>query len=133
VDEDGILFWGGSRRRPVPLTFDPNDSAHRSFVLWAAVLRGRAFGQKSLRSPEDPRLLTSYNTLTLEILPSQYYDNESMVCSQLTGMTCHKREELLGLLRTEEFEKDDAELGHVDFATAAANLRLGVGVGLGVG
>jgi hypothetical protein len=38
-------------------------------------------------------------------------------------MGAEGRNKLLKSLEPEDFEKDEAELGHVDFATAAANLR----------
>jgi hypothetical protein len=39
TDEEGEPFWGGSRRVPTPLTFDPTDSLHMDFVVAAALLK----------------------------------------------------------------------------------------------
>lgn len=117
-----------SRRRPVPLTFDPLDPTHRSFVLWAAVLRGRVCGISDLRSPTDTRLIEAFS----ELDPGSLIDSDSIVTGVsgesvlgdlLMKMGISGRADFISSLCPEEFEKDDAELGHVDFATLAANLR----------
>ncbi|KAJ1441699.1 repeat in ubiquitin-activating protein-domain-containing protein, partial [Ochromonadaceae sp. CCMP2298] len=43
VDEEGVPFWGGSRRLPTPVSFS-NDPAHRDLVLRLALLRRRVMG-----------------------------------------------------------------------------------------
>ena len=48
---------------------------------------------------------------------------ESVLGQLLVKMGVSGRADFISSLRPEEFEKDDAELGHVDFATVAANLR----------
>jgi Ubiquitin-activating enzyme active site len=116
-----------SRRRPSPLLFDPSDPTHRSFVLWAAVVRGRACGQTDLRSPADPRLTSAFEELASADISSGSSGSsgvsEEEVADLLIAAGSANRAELLSALSPEDFEKDDAELGHVDFATAAANLR----------
>ena len=101
--------------------FDASDAAHRSFVLWAAVLRGRTCGQTDLRSPDDPRLVEAFEGLASQ--KAFESGGETEVGKLLLRIGSHGRKTLLSTLLPEEFEKDDAELGHVDFATAAANLR----------
>ena len=110
-----------SRRRPIPIVFDASDAAHRSFVLWAAVLRGRTCGQTDLRNPNDPRLVEAFEGLVSQKAAES--GGETEVGELLIGIGSNGRKTLLSTLLPEEFEKDDAELGHVDFATAAANLR----------
>ena len=110
-----------SRRRPIPIVFDASDAAHRSFVLWAAVLRGRTCGQTDLRNPNDPRLVEAFEGLVNQKAAES--GGETEVGELLIGIGSNGRKTLLSTLLPEEFEKDDAELGHVDFATAAANLR----------
>ena len=115
-----------SRRRPIPLIFDPTDPTHRSFVLWAAVLRGRVCGITDLRSPFDTRLLKAFQELgpgsPVDIaIPGVTW--EAALGGLLVNMGASTRAVLLSSMCPEEFEKDDADLGHVDFATVAANLR----------
>ena len=50
--EGGADFWGGTKRMPTPLTFDPADAAHTAFVLAAARLRARTLGQRPLEASE---------------------------------------------------------------------------------
>lgn len=103
--------------------FDPSDPTHRSFVLWAAVVRGRTCGQTDLRSPEDPRLSSAYEELASIEFSGTRAVAEEEIAELLLAAGSDGRAELLSALSPEDFEKDDAELGHVDFATAAANLR----------
>lgn len=104
--------------------FDPSDPTHRSFVLWAAVVRGRSCGQTDLRSPADPRLTSAFEELaSADISSGSSGVSEEEVADLLIAAGSANRAELLSALSPEDFEKDDAELGHVDFATAAANLR----------
>ena len=114
----------------MPLHFDPSDAAHRSYVLWAAVLKGRTCGQMDLRTPSDPRLVSALDELTQGSISNNVGTSRSVtgtgeeeVAELLVGMGESGQSALLSVLRVEDFEKDDAELGHVDFATAAANLR----------
>jgi hypothetical protein len=99
VDDDGVPFWGGSRRRPTPLVFDTADSAHRSFVLWAAMLRGRACGLSDLRDPDDPLLVSAYDELAdinLDIADTDNEESESRLAEVLINMGMEQRKELLG-------------------------------------
>ena len=108
------------------MTFDPLDPTHRSFVLWAAVLRGRVCGISDLRTPSDIRLLEAFQELGPECPMDSVtlgISGEAMLGDLLVKMGKSGRAELLSSMCPEEFEKDDAELGHVDFATVAANLR----------
>ena len=45
------------------IQFDPLNIHHRSFILWAALLRYKAFGG-SIRSVEDPVIVSAYETIT---------------------------------------------------------------------
>ena len=103
------------------MEFDKSNAAHRSFVLWAAVLRGRTCGQTDLRSPDDPRLIEALDSL--DSVRAIEIGGEIEVGEMLVRIGSAGRQTLLSNLQPEEFEKDDAALGHVDFATAAANLR----------
>lgn len=97
-------------------------------MLWAAVLRGRVCGISDLRSPTDTRLTEAFS----ELGPRSLGDSDSIVSGVsgesvlgdlLVKMGPSGRADFISSLCPEEFEKDDAELGHVDFATVAANLR----------
>jgi Ubiquitin-activating enzyme active site len=103
--------------------FDSSDPTHRSFVLWAAVVRGRVCGQTDLRSPTDPRLTSAFEELASIEFSGSRAVSEEEVAKLLIAAGSSERAQLLSTLSPEDFEKDDAELGHVDFATAAANLR----------
>ena len=40
----GVPFWSGTKRQPAPLTFDPHNPAHLTFVVAAANLRAAVYG-----------------------------------------------------------------------------------------
>ena len=83
-----------------------------------------------LRTPSDPRLVSALDELTQGSISNNVGTSRSVtgtgeeeVAELLVDMGESGQSALLSVLRVEDFEKDDAELGHVDFATAAANLR----------
>ena len=55
--EGGASFWGGTKRLPSPLRFDPHDEMHVAFVLAAARLRGRTLQQLPVEAEALPSLL----------------------------------------------------------------------------
>ena len=48
----GDVFWSGTKRVPVALTFSAADPAHLSFVVAAANLRAAAYGLRGRRDSE---------------------------------------------------------------------------------
>ena len=85
------------------------------------MIRGRTCGQTDLRSPDDPRLIAAYEELISQSAIES--GGEAELGDILLEMGQDRRTQLLSSLLPEDFEKDDAALGHVDFAAAAANLR----------
>ena len=152
-DEDGAKrpFWGGSRRVPVPAVFDAQSALHRSFVTYAAFVWGRSRGQHSEQwSVQALDGLLQQLPLESEVMSSVSPEGLQQAV-QATGAGVG--EELLASLSPQEFEKvsllqdsqsvsrilphchhyivvllsqDVAEYGHVDFVTAAANIRYGL-------
>lgn len=44
LNNQGVPFWSGPKRAPVPVTFDPNDRLHVSFISSAANLLAYSLG-----------------------------------------------------------------------------------------
>ncbi|KAI1003152.1 Ubiquitin-activating enzyme E1 1 [Podosphaera aphanis] len=140
LSSSGLPFWSGPKRAPDPLKFDPKNEFHWTFVVAAAHLHAQNFGinTKSLDSSTVHKVLE--NMIIPDFSPNaavkiQVDDSEpdpnanqpafddsnefSDIIKKLP-----KRKDLAGFkLNTTEFEKDDDTNFHIDFITAASNLR----------
>ena len=139
----GAPFWSGPKRAPEPLTFDAADSTHMGFVIAAAHLHAFNYGIKSGSDvTENYYQKVMDDMIVPEFSPSssvkiQADDNEPDPNAQPAGSnfddngTLEKIASqlpppslLLGFkLEPVEFEKDDDTNHHIDFITAASNLR----------
>ncbi|KAI9323377.1 ubiquitin-activating emzyme E1 [Dichotomocladium elegans] len=134
VTSTGQLFWSGPKRAPEPLQFDPNNPMHMDFVVYAANLHAFNYGLKGETDREYFRREIE-NIIVPEFKPKegvkiQVQENETVDNS--SGMDAidnvvNKLPEpstFAGLrLIPAEFEKDDDSNFHIDFITAASNLR----------
>ncbi|KAK9765192.1 E1 ubiquitin-activating protein [Basidiobolus ranarum] len=134
VTSSGAPFWSGPKRAPDAIKFDPHNSLHLDFVMTAANLRAYMFGLKGETDREVVRNIAS----KIEVPPFtpkqgvkiQVQENENV--SQSTDQTELENiikalpapSSLAGFrLSAIEFEKDDDTNFHIDFITAASNLR----------
>ncbi|OSX60314.1 hypothetical protein POSPLADRAFT_1066666 [Postia placenta MAD-698-R-SB12] len=137
VTSTGQPFWSGPKRAPNPLTFDSNDPTHLQFIIAAANLHAFNYG---LRGETDPVVFkrVADSVIVPEFTPRsgvkvQVNENEpvqqgsdpdgsdstSDLMKQLPPPSS-----LVGYrLNPVEFEKDDDTNFHIDFITAASNLR----------
>ncbi|XP_059679045.1 ubiquitin-like modifier-activating enzyme 7 [Gavia stellata] len=142
----GVPFWAGDRSCPHPLTFDPDNDTHLEYILAAAHLfaqahkvpprSDRAAAQAILRSMVLPPFVPQEG---LQIPLAEEREEaqapagvpvppDSGRLEELTQDLVQRRQELLGgedaqvpLMEPIHFEKDNNI--HVDFITAASNLR----------
>jgi len=140
VDEDGEVFWSGTRRVPKALAYidsDDVDSQQRSinnnlvdFVRSAARLRIEMFSPAGLSSQQS--IVGVDEAIVALRTPREAASVTPKEVSK--GSTRTPSEEMRDCLRTvnpdenlalvqAEFEKDDESNGHVAFVTAASNLR----------
>ncbi|XP_052634364.1 ubiquitin-like modifier-activating enzyme 7 [Harpia harpyja] len=136
----GVPFWAGDRSCPHPLTFNPDNDAHLEYILAAAHLfaqahkvppcSDRAAAQTILRSVVLPPFAPQEG-LQISLAEEQEEAQAPADCGRLAELTqdlVQRREELVGgeeaqvpLMEPIHFEKDNNI--HVDFITAASNLR----------
>ena len=145
--EDGTPFWASPKRKPEPIRFDIKDSCHVQFVIACAKLLAFRAGiqvtavecelgiiipliEKS-RVPEWKRSSKKIETdesktKESDILPSD--TNVVEVCTEYLAKAVNtkvskpiNKQELVN--QTNKFEKDDDTNAHIDFITAASNLR----------
>ncbi|KAH9938241.1 ubiquitin activating enzyme [Fomitopsis serialis] len=138
VTSTGQPFWSGPKRAPDALNFDPNDPTHLQYIIAAANLHAYNYG---LRGETDPNLFKKVadSVLVPEFQPRsgvKIQVNENEPVNQ-AGNTDADPSDLSGLMKKlpppsslvgyrlnpVEFEKDDDTNYHIDFITAASNLR----------
>jgi len=138
----GALFWSGPKRAPDPLKFDPKNEAHWSFVVAGANLHAFNYGinTKGVDASTFQKVLD--NMIIPDFSPnpavkiqaddsepdpnvaangSSFDDNSEL--QQITESLPAPKEMAGYKLQPVEFEKDDDTNHHIDFITAASNLR----------
>ncbi|KAK4984794.1 E1 ubiquitin-activating protein [Elasticomyces elasticus] len=135
----GQPFWSGPKRAPDPLKFDPSNNTHYTFVLAAANLH--AFNYR-INPPKNMSRDMIINVMNDMIIPDFKPDANVRIQADEkepdpnAGVVDDNAEldkiakslpppkSLAGFkLEPVEFEKDDDTNYHIDFITAASNLR----------
>ena len=138
----GAPFWSGPKRAPNPLKFDHRNSIHFAFVVAAANLHAFNYGIDHEGVDDDRIKKVLDDMIVPDFSPSptvkiQADDNEPDPNAQPPGGAFDDENELSDIrdslpaprsmtgfrLRPVEFEKDDDSNHHIDFITAASNLR----------
>ncbi|KAJ9193423.1 hypothetical protein DTO166G4_8693 [Paecilomyces variotii] len=138
----GQPFWSGPKRAPTPLKFDPTNPTHIGFIIAAANLHAFNYGIKSPPVDKEHYRKVVENMIIPEFTPSssvkiQANENDPDPNAQPSGSSFDDNEEIKRLveslpspkslagfrLHPVEFEKDDDTNHHIDFITAASNLR----------
>ncbi|KAJ5159769.1 Ubiquitin-activating enzyme [Penicillium canariense] len=137
----GQPFWSGPKRAPTPLKFDSSNPAHIGFVIAGANLHAFNYGIKNPGAEKGYYRKVVDDMIVPEFTPSsnvkiQADDNDPDPNAQPAGATNDNEEieklvtllpspkSLAGFrLQPVEFEKDDDTNHHIDFITAASNLR----------
>ena len=139
----GVPFWSGPKRAPDPLRFNGSNPTHMSFIVAAAHLHAFNYGIKEGSSVTETHYLKVMDNMIIpEFTPSasvkiQADDNEPDPNAQSAGSTFDDNGTLEQIvsqlppsqtlegskLEPVEFEKDDDTNHHIDFITAASNLR----------
>jgi ubiquitin-activating enzyme E1 len=136
----GQPFWSGPKRAPDPIRFDPNDETHLGFVVAGANLRAFNYDIHGSHITRDHYLHVLDDMIIPDFKPDpgvriQASDNEpdpnanaggSLDDNELQNIAAKipPAKALGGLkLAPVDFEKDDDSNHHIDFITAASNLR----------
>jgi len=137
----GQPFWSGPKRAPDPLKFDPNNPTHFTFVLAGANLHAFNYGipqkQQSDKSEIvgilDNMMIPDFKPDSNVKIQANDSDPDPNSSSAPTDdnddlakiMNSLPKPKALGEFRLTpvEFEKDDDSNFHIDFITAASNLR----------
>ncbi|KAK9455417.1 hypothetical protein V1511DRAFT_352428 [Dipodascopsis uninucleata] len=138
LTSSGSPFWSGPKRAPTPLTFDRNDPTHMGFIVAAANLHAFNYGLKGCDDMETFCKVLD-DIMVPEFSPKsgvkiQVNDNEPVDGGAADGFEDDELKKLAESLPPPsslagyrmmpvEFEKDDDTNHHIDFITAASNLR----------
>ncbi|KAI0068882.1 ubiquitin activating enzyme [Artomyces pyxidatus] len=135
VSSTGQPFWSGPKRAPDPLTFDSSDPTHLQYIIAAANLHAFNYG---LRGETDPTVFkkvaesvlvpefTPKSGVKIQVVDSEPVDNSGGDSTDPEDLvkSLPPPSSLAGFrLNPVEFEKDDDTNHHIDFITAASNLR----------
>ncbi|KAF2149040.1 putative poly(A)+ RNA transport protein [Myriangium duriaei CBS 260.36] len=137
----GQPFWSGPKRAPDPITFDAQNPTHFTFVLAGANLHAFNYGIPQKRAVDKAEVAAMINNVIVpdfkpdpgvkiqandsdpdpNAAPSGDDDNAEL---QAIVDKLPSPKELQGFkMEAVEFEKDDDTNFHIDFITAASNLR----------
>lgn len=139
----GAPFWSGPKRAPDPLKFDAANSTHLGFIIAASHLHAFNYGIKSSSDIPDSHYIKVMDSMIIpEFSPNptvkiQADDNEPDPNAQASKSNFNDDSELEHIvsalpspkslpgfkLEPVEFEKDNDSNHHIDFITAASNLR----------
>ena len=137
----GADFWSGPKRAPTPLIFDTNDETHLGFVIAGAHLHAYNYGIQApklskgdyaqvldsiiipdFRPDANVKIQADEKEPDPNGPPPTFADDEEELNKIVAQLPLPKS--LPGFrLNVVEFEKDDDTNHHIDFITAASNLR----------
>ncbi|MBN3310244.1 ubiquitin-like modifier-activating enzyme 6 [Amia ocellicauda] len=143
--KDGSLFWQSPKRPPSPIEFDLKDSLHCSFIVSAAKLYAAVYNipytEKDLSLEAISQIITDVKIPEYKPAEKKIEIDENAKKPEQTKLVVSSEEEREAIAQLEEaisanavtkahlqmklvmFEKDNDSNGHIDFITAASNLR----------
>uniref|UniRef100_A0A673SXZ8 E1 ubiquitin-activating enzyme n=1 Tax=Suricata suricatta TaxID=37032 RepID=A0A673SXZ8_SURSU len=141
--KDGSLFWQSPKRPPSPIKFDLNEPLHFSFLLNAAKLYAAVYcipcTEKDLSAdallnilsevkiqefkPSSKVVQTDETARKPEHVPISNEDERNAIFQLEKAISSNKATTSDLQMAVLSFEKDDDRNGHIDFITAASNLR----------
>lgn len=138
LTSSGAMFWSPPKRCPVPIVFDSNNDLHLDFIVSAANLRAFNFSlagnadRATVKAMVDKIVVPQFVPKTNVKIKADENDTEndapqadgekiSFLINSLPNKQAMKAD--AAKIRPADFEKDDDSNFHIDFITAASNLR----------
>ncbi|KAM4811408.1 ubiquitin-like modifier-activating enzyme 6 [Urocitellus parryii] len=141
--KDGSLFWQSPKRPPSPIKFDLNEPLHLSFLQNAAKLYATVycvpFLEKDLSTealvsilsevkiqefkPSNKVVQTDETARKPDHVPISSEDERNAIFQLEKAISSNEATKSDLQMAVLSFEKDDDSNGHIDFITAASNLR----------
>ncbi|KAI7899270.1 ubiquitin-activating emzyme E1 [Cokeromyces recurvatus] len=136
VTSTGQLFWSGPKRVPTPLVFDADNRAHLDFIIDAANLHAFNYGLQEvtdvayIRKELENIIVPEFKPkegVKIQVQENETVDNDAAGNDSLDDLIANLPSpssfDSKFRLIPAEFEKDDDSNHHIDFITAASNLR----------
>ncbi|CAO3645147.1 unnamed protein product [Cunninghamella echinulata] len=129
----GQPFWSGPKRAPEPIVFNPKNATHMDFIVYAANLHAFNYGLKGETDREffcrelEKIVVPEFKPkegIKIQVQENETVENDNSdpVDDLINNLPAPST--LAGFrLEPCEFEKDDDSNFHIDFITAASNLR----------
>jgi len=135
VTSSGQPFWSGPKRAPTPIVFDMNNKLHMDFIIAAANLHAFNYGLtgetdvqifknelatitvKKFEPKKGVKIQVNDNENVQNVLPDEKEIDELIKKIPSPSTLVGYR------MNPADFEKDDDTNFHIDFITAASNLR----------
>ncbi|XP_072445234.1 ubiquitin-like modifier-activating enzyme 6 isoform X2 [Chiloscyllium punctatum] len=143
--KDGSLFWQSPKRPPCPMQFDINDELHYNFILSAARLFATTYKvpymERDVSKQAISKILSNVEIPKFTPSAKQIETDENVKKSDQAKLAVSSEEERVAIdllnkardagMATKNrlhmipvsFEKDNDSNGHIDFITAASNIR----------
>jgi len=128
--EPGVKFWSAGKRCPKPISFDQNNIDHFNYVKTTTHIIARISGIKDNFTDEELlQMIHSYQPATFLPKEINIASNDSELEKEKKTIN-YAQDVLIGhssdFTKTfvpQDFEKDDDSNWHVDWITAASNMR----------
>jgi len=141
---EGALFWSGEKRCPIALNFDVNNKLHVDYIMATSNIFANIFGIKNNNNiTQLVTLLDSLEVPVFEIDPYAKIAANEQEAKALEEENRKRSEEVNTnldidalinslpsvdqfkdlVITPQKFEKDDDSNYHIDFITAASNMR----------
>ncbi|ETE60713.1 Ubiquitin-like modifier-activating enzyme 6, partial [Ophiophagus hannah] len=120
--KDGSLFWQSPKRPPFPIQFDFNDLLHYSFILNTIFKIISELKIQEFR-PSNKVVQTDEAVRKPDPIPVSSEDERNALLQLESAILANKATKSDLQMKELNFEKDDDSNGHIDFITAASNLR----------
>lgn len=137
----GADFWSGPKRAPTVLNFSPSDETHMGFVVSAAHLHAYNYGIQAPKLKHEDYVKVLNSMMVPEFRPDANvkiqadekepdpngppptFADDAEELSKIIAQLPTPKSLPTFRLNVVEFEKDDDTNHHIDFITAASNLR----------
>ncbi|XP_078287431.1 ubiquitin-like modifier-activating enzyme 6 [Rhinoraja longicauda] len=143
--KDGSLFWQSPKRPPCPIPFDISDDLHYTFIasaarLFAAIYR-IPYTEQDISKESVSQLLSEVKVPKFTPSAKQIETDENVKKADQAKLAVSSEEERVAIdllnqarraglasqghlyMMPVSFEKDNDTNGHIDFITAASNIR----------
>lgn len=141
--KDGSLFWQSPKRPPSPIHFDLTEQLHLNFIISASKLFAEVYGvpysekessEEAIRkilsevkiqefTPSNKIVQTDETVRKPDQIPVSSEDERNAIAQLEKVILSSEASECNLQMKTLSFEKDDDSNEHINFITAASNLR----------